>query len=164
MHRISNNTVFIHSNTLRYCSRECQVSHWKSSHKSTCRKHKANYDVYTLEKEGKQKVPQDCVNDEAIRLKRFDPEKLRFKVGQRVECQIGDDDFAVGKIIKLMDNDHRGNIYPYQVQLDPPLRIHGGKIWVIWDADHQCRAVDANARTKVMYSESDRTHYMGIID
>lgn len=43
---------------------------------------------------------------------------LRFKVGQRVEANCGDDGWQTGMVVKVWDEDRFGNPKPYAVRLD----------------------------------------------
>lgn len=56
---------------------------------------------------------------QSLKFKKSTAPKLRFKVGQRVECKIGPTEWATGTVAKLWyDEKSSGHWMPYQIKLD----------------------------------------------
>ena len=52
-------------------------------------------------------------------MKAFDPSNLRFRVGDRVECILGEELWATGRIVQThYKEDDMEEMAPYQVKLD----------------------------------------------
>ena len=75
---------------------------------------------------------QDCILTPAFEEKK--KAALRFKIGTKVECQIGDE-WAKGKIISLLYRDESGMCAPYQIELND-----GTLIYAPTDDDEVIRA------------------------
>ena len=100
-----------------------------------------------MEKNGEKKVKQGWILNGTTTIKRYDTNNLRFKVGQRVECRIGEKDWAVGRITKLLDeDDETGKVFPYIVRLEGSASRCGG-ITVPMDADYCCKEVAESTKT-----------------
>lgn len=138
-----------------YCSAKCQKSHWKV-HKPKCKKDKAYYQEYLLEKDGKKKVPQDSIPGGKFPLKRYDQNNMRFKVGVRVECMVGPTEWARGTVVKVLDEYPEGRFHAYQVKLDPPCRPPYNLIWAEWDNDCQIRGLEDESSLKSRKKKGNR--------
>ena len=125
-------------------------------HKPTCKKDKAYYQDYLLEKDGKKKVPQDSIPGGKFPLKRYDPNNMRFKVGNRVDCMIGRAEWAHGTVLQVLDEYPRGRLHAYQVKLDPPRQPPYDMIWAEWDNDCQIRALEDKVRPKSRKKKGNR--------
>ena len=64
---------------------------------------------------------------------------LRFKMNQRVQCNLGNQEWATGTIINLWYEQSPGTWMPYQIQLD-----NGKWVWAPQDNDNVIRAVWTN--------------------
>ena len=53
-----------------------------------------------------------------LKMRRSAPPKLRFRVGERVLCHMGNDQWARGSIVKLWPQQGKGQYAPYLVRLD----------------------------------------------
>lgn len=51
---------------------------------------------------------------------RFDPENMRFKVGDWVECRISDTLFVRGCVLRVLPMGDHGKIVAYRVAIDDP--------------------------------------------
>ena len=87
-----------------------------------CKKEKAAYEKYQKELETKSPDPNRFNRKgESYTLKKFIPGNLRFQVGDRVECLVGEDLYGTGRIVKLNYRDSSwppGKTAPYQIKLD----------------------------------------------
>ena len=137
-----------------YCSRECQVAAWSSGlpqpHKRRCKKEKAAVEKYEKEAaSGKPDPNRFDVPGEWLLTKKYDPDKLRFKVGDRVECLIGEQKWGTGRIVKLRYREPEWPSSkpsaPYQVKLDRETANREGVppqyalIYSDWDDDLKIR-------------------------
>ena len=100
-----------------YCSKECQRACWKPDgplmgHKKDCKLDNVRRIDYEAGKLGKNRF----IQGDKLSIKKFDPCKLRFQVGDLVEARVGDDEFAIGRISKCMHVEP-GIIAPYQIHI-----------------------------------------------
>lgn len=106
-----------------YCSRGCQTVHWIARHKKTCKKEKVAYEKYQGELERNKADPNRFgISGGVLSQARYVPGKLRFQIGDKVECMIGPQMWGTGRIVKLL---YRENDWPpskqsapYQIKLD----------------------------------------------
>lgn len=133
-----------------YCSRSCQSIHWDASHKKKCKREKAAYDVYCEEVKTNRPNPNRFDNKgEIYRYKKYVEGNLRFRVGDYVECMMGEDQWGTGRIVKLY---HREPGWPsdrpaapYQIKLDREtanrvgISFQHAFIYCLWDDDYQIR-------------------------
>ena len=133
-----------------YCSRECQMKHWGSGHKKACKKEKAAVEKYEKEvAENKADPNRFDIDGGFIPMKTYDPERLRFRVGDKVECMIGPDKWGTGRIVKLLYREPNWPSSklsaPYQVKLDRKTADREGMppkfalIYSDWDDDLKIR-------------------------
>ena len=133
-------------------SRECQATHWQTSHKKKCKKEKAAYENYQNEMKTGRPDPNRFDHDGGmIAYKKYEQGKLRFKVGDCVECMIGEDKWGTGRIVKLYyrQPDWPANHppAPYQIKLDRDtakkmdIPFQYALIYAQWDDDYQIRLV-----------------------
>jgi len=100
-----------------FCSRECQKREWPL-HKQICRDEKAKVESFQEELEGKSADAAQIL-DSSLPVKAFDPSNLRFRVGDRVECIMGEELWATGRIVQThYKEDDMEEMAPYQVKLD----------------------------------------------
>jgi len=86
-----------------------------------------------------------------ILMQRYNPDKLRFKVGDKVECMIGESNWGTGRIVKLMYREPKWPSSqpsaPYQIKLDRKTADREGippkmaLIYSDWDDDLKIRKV-----------------------
>jgi hypothetical protein len=89
-------------------------------HKNICKEEKAKVESYHEEVEGKM-LPVDSyeIDEGSLPVKAFDPKNLRFRVGDRVECIMGEELWATGRIVQThYQEEEMDDIAPYQVKLD----------------------------------------------
>ena len=143
-----------------YCSVECQRKHWKSkesdSHKAMCAKEKATRIMCEKEATDWRNSKPDNLEIEGERIPLVKArKKLRFKVGDIVECWIGDDVWAEGVIIatnyRIYHWPRSRPSAPYQIELAGNVARYGAsdappdsenvpnKIYAVWDDDFQIR-------------------------
>eukprot|EP00574_Skeletonema_japonicum_P014456 CAMPEP_0201732992 /NCGR_PEP_ID=MMETSP0593-20130828/30349_1 /ASSEMBLY_ACC=CAM_ASM_000672 /TAXON_ID=267983 /ORGANISM="Skeletonema japonicum, Strain CCMP2506" /LENGTH=455 /DNA_ID=CAMNT_0048226065 /DNA_START=8 /DNA_END=1375 /DNA_ORIENTATION=+ len=106
-----------------YCSRECQALHWKAGHKKKCKKEMVAYEKYQDElKRNKADPNRFGISGEVILQRRYTPGKLRFKVGDKVECMIGPEQWGTGRIVRCLYREDgwpkSKESAPYQIKLD----------------------------------------------
>mmetsp|Transcript_7133 Transcript_7133/g.16215 ORF Transcript_7133/g.16215 Transcript_7133/m.16215 type:complete len:513 (+) Transcript_7133:34-1572(+) len=106
-----------------YCSRDCQKAHWGAGHQKQCKKEKRAHDKYCKEMETNSPDPNRFDHDGGfLPIKKYIPGKLRFQVGDFVECIVGEDVYGTGRIVKLnyrapsWTPDHPSA--PYQIKMD----------------------------------------------
>ena len=132
--------------TACYCSSECQVADWKSHHKKCCKnKWAKDFEAFQAEKAGTKRVPNEGVVQPMVSLKYFDPDNMRFKVGDQVECSMAENTYIKATVIRVLPRGDSGNIVAYQCELNyPDCKKVGAKrgqcIWAIWDHDYIIRA------------------------
>mmetsp|Transcript_3102 Transcript_3102/g.6830 ORF Transcript_3102/g.6830 Transcript_3102/m.6830 type:complete len:447 (+) Transcript_3102:197-1537(+) len=134
-----------------YCSRECQTTHWSAGrHKKVCKREKATVEKYEKELANNKPDPNRFdINGGLILMNKYDPEKLRFKVGDKVECMIGPDKWGTGRIVKLLYREPKWPSSkpsaPYQIKLDRKTADREGiqpkfaLIYSDWDDDLKIR-------------------------
>ena len=106
-----------------YCSRECQSLHWKGGHKKKCKREKVAYEKYQDELERNKADPNRFgISGGVIPQTRYNPGKLRFQVGDKVECMIGPEQWGTGRIVRCLyreaDWPPSKQSAPYQIKLD----------------------------------------------
>lgn len=151
--------------TVYYCSTECQRKDWKhGGHKKVCKREKANKKMCDEEsKDWANKKPDTLdIQGEQIPLVKF-REKLRFQVGDAVECAIGDKVYAKGVIVATHYREPHWPSSkpsaPYQIELAndqvdafraagmPSGMMKERKlIYAVWDDDHQIRKLPKGAK------------------
>lgn len=101
-------------------SRECQTAHWHAGHKKQAKREKLAYTKYCYEKETNTPDPNRFNHDGGfLPIKKYQEGRLRFRVGDFVECLVGEDTYATGRIVKLMYQEpSMARAAPYQVKLD----------------------------------------------
>jgi MYND finger len=100
-----------------YCSRSCQSQDW-AIHKKVCKKQLLpRHKQYVKEKNGEVAVPQNEIHMGKQMLKNFDRNKMRFKVGDVVECSVGPQTYLPGTVLQVL-HECEGTTHAYQVQLD----------------------------------------------
>jgi len=133
----------------RYCSKDCQREEWtKGNHKRACKEEKVLYATYQKELETNKPDPNRFVEGPVLALHRFDPDNLRFPLGQPVEAHIGctqeDSSYAKGAVVKhVYKEENMERPAAYQVELDPTT-CHDPMcrlIYAPWDDDHFARAL-----------------------
>ena len=136
-----------------YCSRECQTTHWSAGlHKKICKREKATVEKYEREVATNTPDPNRFdINGGVILMKRYNPDKLRFKVGDKVECMIGEGNWGTGRIVKLMYREPKWPSSkpsaPYQIKLDRKTADREGippkmaLIYSDWDDDLKIRKI-----------------------
>ena len=123
-----------------------------------CKKEKASYEQYKKELETDTPDPKRFNHKgEPCKLKRFIPGNLRFQVGDRVECMVGENLYGTGRIVKL---DYRepswppGKIAPYQIKMDRETADRLGVpfqhalIYSDWDDDIKIRRLPDDGSKK----------------
>ena len=53
-----------------------------------------------------------------LKMRRAAPPKLRFRVGERVICHMGNDQWVQGTVVKLWPQQGQGQYVPYLIRLD----------------------------------------------
>ncbi|KAL7544911.1 hypothetical protein ACHAWF_008280 [Thalassiosira exigua] len=133
-----------------YCSRECQALHWNAGHKKKCKKEKAAFEKYQDELDRNKADPNRFeIDGGKISQAKYIPGKLRFRVGDKVECMIGPDQWGTGRIVRLLYREPgwppSKPLAPYQIKLDrktadrvgiPPQQA---LIYSDWDDDIKVR-------------------------
>uniref|UniRef100_A0A7S1KMC9 MYND-type domain-containing protein n=1 Tax=Stephanocyclus meneghinianus TaxID=29205 RepID=A0A7S1KMC9_STEMN len=133
-----------------YCGRDCQSNHWDVSHKKQCKKEKAAYEKYCVEVERNIPDPTRFNNDGPVyRYKKYDRNNLRFRVGDFVECMLGENEWGTGRIVKLCHREPNWPVThpfaPYQIKLDREtanrvgISFQQAFIYCLWDDDYQIR-------------------------
>lgn len=133
-----------------YCSRECQTLHWSASHKKKCKKEKIAYEKYQDELERNRADPNRFgISGGILPQMRYVPGKLRFQIGDKVECMIGPQMWGTGRIVKLLyredDWPPSKQSAPYQIKLDRKTADRVGippqhaLIYSDWDDDIKVR-------------------------
>ena len=140
-----------------YCSQECQAKHW-ANHKKMCKQEKAAYENYVKEVQTNKPDPNRFDHDGGyIPFKKFDKNNLRFSVGTRVECLMGENMHGTGRVVKLHYHEPNmppGVTHPYQIKLDRETADRLGVpfqralIYSQWDDDHQIRKLPELEGTK----------------
>lgn len=133
-----------------YCSRACQSSHWEAVHKKKCKKEKAAHDKYCKELNSNIPDPNRLNNNGGVyTYTKYIQGKLRFRVGDYVECMLGKDKWGTGRIVKLYHREPGWpadrQAAPYQIKLDRETANREGIsfqrafIYCLWDHDYQIR-------------------------
>ncbi|KAL7539369.1 hypothetical protein ACHAXR_009216 [Thalassiosira sp. AJA248-18] len=141
-----------------YCSPNCQAEHWNAGHKQMCKGEKNAYDKYKKEVETNTPDP-NRFNQKggSLKLKRFIPGNLRFQVGDRVECLVGEDLYGTGRIVKLNYRESSwppGKTAPYQIKMDRETADRLGVpfqhalIYSDWDDDLKIRRLPDDGSKK----------------
>mmetsp|Transcript_25770 Transcript_25770/g.54479 ORF Transcript_25770/g.54479 Transcript_25770/m.54479 type:complete len:152 (-) Transcript_25770:2626-3081(-) len=118
--------------------------------KKLCKKEKAAVEKYERELASNIPDPNRFNNDGGfILMRKYNPEKLRFKVGDKVECMIGPENWGTGRIVKLMYREPKWPSSkpsaPYQIKLDRKTADREGippkyaLIYSDWDDDLKIR-------------------------
>ena len=135
-----------------YCSRECQIDHFTNngSHKQLCKKEKKEVEKYEKELASNKPDPNRFeVNAGTIYMRKYNPDRLRFRVGDKVECMIGENNWGTGRVVKLVYREpswpSSKQSAPYQIKLDRKTADREGippkyaLIYSDWDDDLKIR-------------------------
>ncbi|KAL7496857.1 hypothetical protein ACHAWT_005050 [Skeletonema menzelii] len=133
-----------------YCSRDCQALHWKAGHKKKCKKEMVAYEKYQGElKRNKADPNRFGISGGTLLQKRYTPGKLRFQVGDKVECMIGPEQWGTGRIVRCLYREDDWPLSkesaPYQIKLDRKTADRVGippqyaLIYSDWDDDIKVR-------------------------
>ena len=97
--------------------------------------------------------PSDHIRTSKI-VKKVRGEVLRFDVGDRVECQVGDDTWKTGEVVKLWYRDddtfEDGYVVPYQVLLDD-----GDLIFAPTDEEYCIRKTNQKQKKPLRFDVGD---------
>ena len=115
-----------------------------------CKKEKAAYEKYCVEVERNIPDPTRFNNDGPVyRYKKYDRNNLRFRVGDFVECMLGENEWGTGRIVKLCHREPNWPVThpfaPYQIKLDREtanrvgISFQQAFIYCLWDDDYQIR-------------------------
>ena len=133
-----------------YCSRDCQALHWKAGHKKKCKKEMVAYEKYQGElKRNKADPNRFGISGGTLLQKKYTPGKLRFQVGDKVECMIGPEQWGTGRIVRCLYREDDWPLSkesaPYQIKLDRKTADRVGippqyaLIYSDWDDDIKVR-------------------------
>jgi len=120
---------------LWFCSKRCQIEDWKV-HKKECKLLKQQ-----------REMPQSNTPVLLPPMKpRIREKQLRFTVGTKVECQVGDNSFRKGQIVAT---DYREPSWPLSKEAAPyQILVSGGLIWAPVDDDCFVRALPVQGKEK----------------
>ena len=125
------------------------MCHWgDGGHKKKSKKEKVAYDKYCKEIETNSPDPNRFMQDGgSIPMVKYKPGNLRFKVGDKVECQLEGGVYGTGRIVKLYYSQPGfSDPAPYQIRLDRETADrqnipaqYDPLIYSVWDDDIQIR-------------------------